>query len=373
MASFAAEEFLKDVLGAKSIKRHGDELIHACLLPYGNHSNDHKNPGASLNSEKLLYNCFKCGSGGTLLWATEEILQINSSKARKLIQGTFQDEGMAPEHFLMDLEQAWTKDPIQAMPRYSLKILEGWKCYTKYLDDRGISREVQKEMMTGLNKGNMDDVDGELIVQPRIVIPHVFGGILRGWTMRLIDKRQYGNKYKHTGQFPKNTTLYNFDNVIKKYRWVIMVESPMSVLKLKSYGIHNVVATFGAEVNEGQINLLAKFDEVVVFPDGDKAGYRAMSRIDKRGNIVGLVHSLNERVPNVWIIDHGMDESHAVYGEINKDGFNDADPANYTADEVHQLLEDKVPADTWTWRFDERGIQKVHAYEVGVGAEERWD
>jgi Toprim domain-containing protein len=356
--AFEAEQFLTETLGAQRVIRRGDELVHACLLPWGPHEKDGKEPGASLNSEKLLYNCFKCGTGGTLLWATETILNINSAQARKLIQGTFQADEISPETFLNTLEQAWNSSPELAMPHYDVKLLNAWMCPTVYMDERGISREVQREMMTGLNKTATERIGDEVITQPRIVIPHVFKGVLRGWTMRLIDKRQVGTKYKHTEQFPKKSTLYNYDGA-KKFDSVIVVESPMSVLWMKTHGIDNVVATFGAEVNPGQVALLNKWDRVVLFPDGDDAGYRALSREDDRGRIFGLVHDLRTEAT---VVDHGWD------GER----FNEKDPANYTADELRSLLESAVPTGTWGYRAKPKPKQEPK-HVVGVtGSQEYW-
>lgn len=367
-AGFAAEAYLRDVLGARNIKAKGDEITHACLLL--EHEHDYNNPGASLNAEKLLYNCWKCGSGGTLLWLTEEVLQINAAKARKLIKEHFDSEEIHEETFLQGIERMWTSTSYEAMPRYSLKLIEGMKCYTQYMDDRGITREVQKEMMTGLFKDNKDDIelaDGTTVkvTQPRVVIPHIFGGVLRGWTMRLIDKRQLGNKYKHTGQFPKAMTLYNFDNA-RKFDDVIVVESPMSVLKLKSVGIHNVVATFGAEINPEQERLLAKFGRVIAFPDGDAAGYRAMRKVDKKGNMLGLVPSLISKT-ELYVVDHGL-----VLDEEGTERFNEKDPADYTGEELRELLAAKVPAMRWDWR-DDSAIQKVVSRKVRFSDEESWD
>lgn len=374
---FAAETFLREVLGAQNIRIKGDEITHACL--FIQHSNDHKEPGASLNAEKLLYNCWKCGSGGTLLWLTESVLDIGSAKARALIKEYFDSDEIHEETRLQMAEQAWAKSPVETMPRYSLKMLEGWKCYTQYMDERGISRDVQQEMMTGLNTHNVDEVtvNGEKvqIVQPRVVIPHMFLKTLRGWTMRLVDKRQVGNKYKHTGQFPKAVTLYNYDKV-RGYSEVIVVESPMSVLKLKTLGFDNVVATFGAEVNEGQVDLLKYFDQVTLFPDGDRAGYRSLRNVGIRGEVEGLIDNLGRKT-RVFVVDHGRKET-SLIEPVNgmswdeNDGFNQADAADYNEEQIRELIQNKVPARGWKWE-GENAIRKVHAYKVGLGAEGAWD
>lgn len=343
MSNFQAEEFLRDVLGARFVKRSGDELIHPCLLPFGNHSNDDKNPAASLNEEKLLYNCFKCASGGSLLWATETILDIASSAARRLIEQGLSPTNTSRQQMLAVLEALWTEQPKLSMPHYSLKQLAPWIRPMKYLTNRGISEEVQAEMRTGVNLMNMDKVmmrGGEevLINQPRLIIPHVFGDVLRGWTMRKLSKAQVGNKYRHTPRFPKKETLFNWDGV-RGEEAIIVVESPLSVLKLKSEGMTNVVATFGAEMNEGQLRLMTQFREVILFPDGDLAGYRSLRRFDQQGNEMGAIVSLLPMV-NLYVVDHGLLDG----------AFNERDAADYTKGELEILLADRTPAPLWRWR-----------------------
>jgi hypothetical protein len=205
-------------------------------------------------------------------------------------------------------------------------------------------------MFTGIDKENTDDVGGDIVTQPRLVIPHFFGGVLRGWSKRKLENWQLGPKYKHSHQFPKATTLYNWDNVTG-FDTVILVESPMSVLKLKSEGIPNVVASFGADVNEGQADLLTHFKEVILFPDGDRAGYKALRHFDKRGQAQGTIAMLSNRT-YLSVIDHGL-----VDGK-----FNEKDAADYSGDELQVLVEGRIPAMVWKWRDD--GIRKASKSEV---------
>jgi DNA primase len=63
------------------------------------------------------------------------------------------------------------------------------------------------------------------------------------------------------------------------YDEIYVVESPMSVLVLKSRGIDNIVATFGAKVDKQQINLLRNFSKVNIFMDGDAPGRMATEHL----------------------------------------------------------------------------------------------
>jgi len=53
----------------------------------------------------------------------------------------------------------------------------------------------------------------------------------------------------------------------------------MSVLVMKSRGIKNVVATFGAKVDVQQLTLLRNFNKVNIYMDGDLPGRMATDHI----------------------------------------------------------------------------------------------
>lgn len=338
---FDPEEFLIETLGAKNVRRHGDELIHSCLLPFGLHRNGDTNPSASLNSEKLVYNCFSCG-GGSLVWATQNILGITHNEALRLLKNKFRPIDFSPSKFIASLEKMWSEKEAEPsiLPRYSSRMLQPWLCYSEYLDSRRISRDVQKRMKTGINFDNMDQWSGGWITQPRLVIPHFYGGELRGWSMRKLISEQLGPKYKHTPSFPKDLTLFNYD-IASGSNEVFLVESPLSVLAMMSQGIDNVVATFGAMVTKRQVEILRNFDRVTVFPDGDKTGYMALLKPK-----FGLADRLST-FTDVWIVDHGI-----------KDGsFNRLDPADYE-DVAETIKMYKTPLGLMERTYD--AIQQVH-------------
>jgi DNA primase len=80
----------------------------------------------------------------------------------------------------------------------------------------------------------------------------------------------------------------------------------MSVLVLKSRGIENIVATFGAKVDKQQISLLRNFSKVNVFMDGDTPGRMATQH---------LLEELNNYT-KVGIINTPDDEDPATLAEI---------------------------------------------------------
>jgi DNA primase len=283
------ENLLEDLLGAKNIHIVNDEIIHSCLLNFGLHSNGDRNPSASINKESLLFNCHICG-GGTIIWLVQNALDISKNEAINRIKNYSEMlRPMPVEQFVPKLDKLLKDNGLPKeliIPRYSKKILDSWVQPSEYLLERGVSYRVQEEMKTGiLDPGyEMDKITKELIVVRRNILPHFIGDDLVGWVSRRLDDTQNVAKYRNTKGFPRKYSLYNFNN-ITNYRHCYVVESPMSVLVLKSRGINDVVATFGAQVNEEQAKLLRKFDNLTIFFDGDKAG---------RGGATELYYRLRE-------------------------------------------------------------------------------
>ena len=280
LSGLDAYNVLVNIIGAQNITPSGDELIHSCPLPFGNHRNGDTNPSASLNSSTLLFNCFTCG-GGDVVWLVHNVLGITRSEAFALLRGESEGTRLVPvEEFVDRLKDVFAKEQVKQedVPVYSTNIIDRWVGPCDYLTDRGVSELVQKQMRTGVDRGRLEIVrmvDGEHRVQvDRVVLPHFMNGKLIGWVARKIQDVDGLPKYRNSKGFPRGAWLYNLDNA-QNYNDIYVVESPMSVLVLKSRGIDNVVATFGAKVETKQLQLLRQFSSVTVFMDGDEAGRRA--------------------------------------------------------------------------------------------------
>jgi len=272
-----AEGVLRDLVGAHEIIYSGNELIHSCRLPFGMHKNGDSNPSASLNSETLLFNCFTCG-GGSIIWLVQNCMDIDREEAIFELKSYAQGLKALPvEEFITKLNKLFTNESEQSydIPSYSTKILDRWTTVTDYLTDRGVSTQVQKEMRTGIDRDRLEIVRGTFgsssTVLDRVVIPHFVNERLVGWVARKTENIDGVAKYKNSKGFPRQYSLYNQDGV-RGMDSIYVVESPMSVLVLKSRGIDNVVATFGAKISKPQLTLLRNFREVTVFMDGDAPG-----------------------------------------------------------------------------------------------------
>lgn len=270
-----AEAVLSD-LGANEVIENGDELIHSCRLPFGMHKNGDSNPSASLNRDTLLFNCFTCG-GGSIVWLVENCLGISREEALYTLKGYSRNNYIPIEEFSKKLEKLFSDEKEQAVdiPVYNKRIVTRFAQVCDYLTDRGVSPEVQIEMGTGLEVGRLETVAGGTTASvDRVIIPHYMNGKLVGWVARKTENIEGASKYKNSKGFPRSFWLYNLDNCLGMES-VYVVESPMSVLIMKSRGINNVVATFGAKIARPQYRLLRQFNEVVIFMDGDGPGRAA--------------------------------------------------------------------------------------------------
>lgn len=258
-----AEEFLK-YYGAENIQVEGNEIRHRCVLPSGMHKNGDHHPSASLNKRDWLYGCFVCG-GGSILWFIQQMEECSKREAFDKLEEFLVPRDLTGEELVRQLEGIFNPRILQNyIPRYNSDTLQRWRAIHPYLvEKRGLNKKSIKKFFLGYNDKNQ-----------HIIIPHFFDGNLVGWQERKIRKLDKGPRYKNTFDFPKNETLYNYDRVKDLCR-VIVVEGPLSVVYLDQFGYCNAVATFGAKVTEGQVELLKRFQDITLFMDEDKPGKKA--------------------------------------------------------------------------------------------------
>jgi len=98
---------------------------------------------------------------------------------------------------------------------------------------------------------------------------------------------------------------------------MIVVESPLDVVRLSSIGISGGVATYGVHISNAQLKIIREADEIVFALDNDEAG-RAASK-----KLLELTRPLNFEA---WFFDYsqtdrkdigGMSRAEAITGLQN--------------------------------------------------------
>jgi DNA primase len=288
-----SESLLED-LGIDAAYRHKKDMI-MCHCPdlESNHANGDANPSFGFNESLLAYNCFVCGGGN--------IIQLVKMMKPEL---TNEEEILDYLEKFADLNQTNILEQVQAllqpteeappMPDYPLDNLFQYRGIHPYLYERGLTKDVIVEMQVGFDESHFS-----------IVIPHMFMGKLVGIQRRHLLQTEDGyycdrcsetdkkvSKYKSTPNFPKANTLYGYDQMKEAIKrddrsTAIVVESPFTVLYLKSLGFHRCCATFGSFSPE-QAMLLMGIDKVYFWPDNDAAGLQNALRAAE--SLLGLVN-----------------------------------------------------------------------------------
>lgn len=314
LPEFEREQLCRDLLAefgvTKIIARDG-ELIHGCVLPFGQHKDQSRNPTGSLNFKKLVYKCCgSCDAGGGLLWFIGLCRGTSGTDARKWLDsqtGTGgEEQSLSSLLAYFDAVYSKEREAPPPIPHMSASILTPWLAIHPYLTEvRGIPETNVMQFMTGWNPETN-----------RIVIPHFWKGTLVGWqTRRLINDGT--PKYLSSPDFPKDQTVFNYDAAATM---PVVVESPMSVLS-KSH-LAPMEATFGASITDRQIKLLSMHPTVTLFFDNDEAGWKATHHVAQALEPYSVVNV----VDNPWA----------------------ADPADLDDAEYERLVGEAMPYPLWS-------------------------
>lgn len=97
-----------------------------------------------------------------------------------------------------------------------------------------------------------------------------------------MEGRDVTGKARAKVLYPKGayvSTLFNIDN-LKRKEPLIVVEGIMDIPKIWKFFTKNVTTTFGIMITSRQKELLNTFDEIILMPDGDKAGEDMIDEFD---------------------------------------------------------------------------------------------
>lgn len=311
---------------------HNDNDIGFCPFPE-NHSHGDTTGKFAIQREKRVYNCWVCG-GGSLLSLVMELKDFDLETATEwLFQFTDEDDRSDTE-FVDDFLDAFRDVQVRSdtLPYFNERVLEKFNDpialseMPVYVDghlatlipwtwDRCVSDEVVERYDVRYSANNYrpspgkgkfaDEPDYE---GPAVIFPHHWQGCLVGWQARWLDpdRPEWVPKYTMTTDFPKETTIYGWDQLEAIDQPTVIVESVPSTLFIESMGYPSV-ATFGSSVNEAQMRLLRRLTGgVILARDNDEAG-------------VKWERSLTEylkRYIRVWHLPIVSDEAGADIGDL---------------------------------------------------------
>ena len=305
---------------AADLKKKGANWMACC--PF----HQEKTPSFSVNPSKGFYKCFGCGKGGTAFNFLMEMEGLNFPEAVKRvaeISGVMLPEPIDDVSYQKGkVKRDGAKKLAEQVIELNQIALEFWEAELekknakataarKYLDERGISSEVQKAFRIGFSPDKWDglltvlrakNIDDKLIEQSGLVSvneekdrvfdrfrgrimfpvldvsgkPVAFGARAMG-----SDEPKYLNS-PETPAYVKGRHLYGLfqsKEEIRKKKFAILVEGYLDLIALYQFGITNAAASLGTAFTPEQSKLLQRFTRrVVINYDGDVAGIKAARR-----------------------------------------------------------------------------------------------
>jgi len=218
------------------------------------HTDSH--PSFSINVNTGLWICYQCSESGTLDMLVEKVGGTVNVKA-------FLRETKA--------KKVKKKEPPKEEPKEEIAIDPQilWVCYENFgnppkwaLEERMISHAAARQYGLKWDKG--------------WIIPIIapYEEELWGWQFKRLD---FVSNYPRSVK--KSQTLFGLSWLGTGH--VVLVESPLDVVRLASVGV-SAVASYGAMVSKAQIKLLVQFsDRVILALDADEEGARQNERLHK--------------------------------------------------------------------------------------------
>jgi len=340
------------------LKKKGSNWMACC--PF----HQEKTPSFSVNPSKGFYKCFGCGKGGNAFTFLMEMEGLNFPEA---VQRVAEMNGVPLPEPIDDGQYQQNKQRKEERKQLSEQVielnkiaLEFWeeelqgkskkaKDAKKYLDERGISEEIQKQFRVGFSPDSWDALlnhlkekgaDEKLIEQSGLVTlnedrnslydrfrgrlmfpvldingnPVAFGARAMG-----DDQPKYLNS-PETPAYIKGQHLYGLfqsKDALRQKKFAILVEGYLDLIALYQFGITNVAASLGTAFTPEQSKLLSRFTKkVVINYDGDDAGIKAAKR--------AIEHLLPQDFEiKVLVLPNGQDPDDFVRAN-GTDGYNEA-------------------------------------------------
>ena len=295
------------------LKKRGRHFVACC--PF----HQEKTPSFVVSPELQIYKCFGCGRGGDIFSFYQEFNRVDFREALedlaklagiKLVHsGNFSREEIQRKNlYTLNLELA-------KFYHYILMAHDVGKEALKYMEDRGIKREMIKKFILGFSPP-----DSRLAIQyltkkgfkiedlidsgsfgksqyknniydrfsGRIIFPQIdFRERVVGFAGRILPSNKNPEMAKYinspeTAIYHKSQMFYGLNvskEAIKNTNVAIIVEGELDMISPFQIGVENIVAIKGTALTEEQLQLIRRYSETIILGlDSDFAGNKAAIR-----------------------------------------------------------------------------------------------
>jgi 5S rRNA maturation endonuclease (ribonuclease M5) len=255
-------------LNIEPVNARGSEILALCPGHKEITGKEDRSPSWWINSDTGAHICFSCGFKGNLwsLIATAQGLKdangfLDYADAKDWLYLSFDNIQLGPPEEEHEQESIFKEVTNITESRLALFTLPP----AHALSARGFtSQAAEKHQLL------WDTVHSNWIT----VIRDPQSNKLLGWQEKGFSRRYFRN---YPQGVEKSTTLFGFN----KYTGgrMIVVESPLDVVRLESIGITGGVSTYGSMISNTQLELIKEADEVLFALDNDESGINSSKKM----------------------------------------------------------------------------------------------
>lgn len=241
-----------DGLGIKVVGTRGWEVQAECPGHEERTGHKDRNPSWYINADSGAHICFSCGFKGSLYSLVAYVRGVPLDQATD-----WANTNLNLVARLMRLTE-----PEKELQEETVRVTESMlSAFIDVPDDalkaRGLTREA-----ADLYNIRWDRHRNNWIIPVRNLT-----GQLIGWQEKGFSNRYFNN---HPKGMKKGKALFGYEQY--KSGDMIVVESPLDVVRLASIGITGGVATFGCSISTEQLSAIRGADRVIFALDNDEAG-----------------------------------------------------------------------------------------------------
>ncbi|MFY9556281.1 MAG: DNA primase [Blastocatellia bacterium] len=328
-----------------ALKKRGANYLACC--PF--HSE--KTPSFTVHAGKGLFKCFGCGAGGSIF---DFVMRIEGCGFPESVRIVAEKSGI-PIPVVEETEDhkkvARERDTVLRLNEWAAEFFEsnlnaaGGATAFDYILSRGISQETVRLFRLGYAPDSWDALTDHLkqrgattdeIHSSGLAVIKDSGGFydrFRGRVMFPITDAQgrviaFGGRVMGEGEpkylnspetalYTKGRNLFGLAHAkseIRNLGFAILVEGYLDCIIPFQAGVHNIVASLGTALTDGQVRLLRRYmdqPQIVVNFDPDSAGQTATMRsIDVllvEGFKVNVLRTPTNQDPDEFVRAHGID------------------------------------------------------------------
>jgi DNA primase len=241
----------------------GSEVNGLCPMHKARTGKEDHRPSWWINSETGAHICFSCGYKGNIYTLISDIKGIDYHDAREYIDDTAELPIDSLMKRIKELPQYVVAEETIPMSEARLAV------YGEPPDIELKKRFLTREAVN--TYGVLWDKLNEAWILP-IRDPDTFS--LLGWQ----EKGARGRFFKNQpAGVKKSKTVFGVQHLNEEY--LIVVESPLDVVRLASVGVSGAVSIYGAMMSDEQAKIIRRAKRVVAAFDNDPAGKKACEQI----------------------------------------------------------------------------------------------